>query len=104
LDCKCFSKTDAGSTWKAGEMPEEAMTDGGNKEVFGDVYEVNSRRAHLFGYVLIVGLALEIINAVIWYKGSETIAEVIAVLLIVGGVWGELFFGQKARLRGSCWR
>src|SRR5258708_7089167 len=67
----------------------------------GHEYEVNSHRAHLFGYVLIAGLVLELVNAIIWYKGLETIAEISAVLLIVIGVWGEIFFANKARVAGD---
>lgn len=74
------------------------MTDGDDH---GRKYEVNSQRAHWSGYVLILGLVLELINAIIWYKGRETVAEMIAVLLIVGGVWGELFFGHRARSEGD---
>jgi hypothetical protein len=80
---------------------KEGRIEGKKKEEAGYEYEVNSHRAHLSGYVLLAGLALEIINAVIWYKGLETIAELVAVSLIVGGVWGELFFGRKARIAGD---
>jgi len=73
----------------------------GRNDGFGQEYEVNSHRSHLSGYVLVAGLVLEIVNSVIWYRGPETIAEIIAVLLIVGGVWGEIFFGHKARLAGD---
>jgi hypothetical protein len=67
----------------------------------GREYEVNSHRAHLAAYVLIAGLILELINAIIWYRGPEAIAEMVAVLLIVGGVWGELVFANKARIAGD---
>jgi hypothetical protein len=52
-------------------------------------------------YVLIAGLILELINSVIWYHGVETVAAMLAVLLIVVGVWGEVFFGNKARSAGD---
>ena len=68
---------------------------------FGGEYETNSHRAHLSAYVLIAGLVLELINAFIWYRGLETLAEMVAVLLIVSGVWGEVFFGNKARVAGD---
>jgi hypothetical protein len=68
---------------------------------FGEQYEVNSRRAHLSAYVLVAGLVLELVNAVVWYEGPKTLAEMAAVLLIVGGVWGEVFFGHKARIAGD---
>jgi hypothetical protein len=71
----------------------------GSKQDFGHEYEVYSRRAHLSGYVLVAGLAFELINAVIWYKGLETLVEMAAVLLIVGGVWGEIFLVTKRELR-----
>jgi hypothetical protein len=73
------------------------MTEEGKRD-FGSEYEVNSRRAHFFGYVLLLGLVLELVNALIWYRGLETLAEMAAVLLIVGGVWGEIFFAHKARI------
>jgi hypothetical protein len=76
-------------------MSEAGSVDSGRK------YEVNSRRAHLSAYVLVAGLVLELINAIVWFKGPETIAEMVAVLLIVGGVWGEVFFGHKARIAGD---
>jgi hypothetical protein len=72
-----------------------------SNEDFGREYEANSLRAHLSAYVLVAGLVLELVNAVIWFKGPETIAEMVAVLLIVGGVWGEVFFGHKARIAGD---
>jgi hypothetical protein len=70
-------------------------------EDHGREYEANSRRAHVSAYVLVAGLVLELINAVVWYKGPETVAEMVAVLLIVGGVWGEIFFRQQSKAR---WR
>jgi hypothetical protein len=76
------------------------MSDG-EEQNFGREYERNSRRAHLSAYVLVAGLTLELINAAIWYKGPETLVEMAAVLLIVGGVWGEVFFGRKARIAGD---
>lgn len=75
-------------------MAEEGPFSGGE-------YETNSHRAHLSAYVLIAGLVLELLIAFIWYRGSETLAEMVAVLLIVGGVWGEVFFGNKARIAGD---
>jgi hypothetical protein len=64
-------------------------------------YDVNTHRAHLAAYVLIAGLLLELIASVIWFKGTETLVGMVAVLLIVGGVWGEVFFGNKARVAGD---
>src|SRR5216683_2290973 len=74
------------------------MSEGGDP---GGDYELNSHRAHLAAYFLIAGLILELVNAIIWYRGSETLAEMAAVLLIVGGVWGEVFFANRARLAGD---
>jgi hypothetical protein len=68
---------------------------------FGAQYEVNSHRAHLFAYVLIAGLIIELGAGVFWYRGIETIVGTAATLLIVIGVWGEIFFGQKARIAGD---
>jgi hypothetical protein len=67
----------------------------------GAEYDRNSRLSHIFGYVLIGGLFLELINGLIWFRGSETVAGIIAVLLIVGGVWGEIFFAHRARVAGD---
>jgi hypothetical protein len=67
----------------------------------GAEYDRNSRLSHIFGYVLIGGLVLELINGLIWFRGSETVAGIIAVLLIVGGVWGEIFFAHRARVAGD---
>jgi hypothetical protein len=73
----------------------------GEKGNLGDEYELNSQRAHIAAYILIAGLILEIVNAVIWYRDVETLAGIAAVLLIVGGVWGEVFFANRARLAGD---
>lgn len=75
------------------------MIDG--KDGFDLEYETNSRWAHISAYVLVAGLVFELVNAVIWYKGVQTLAEMSAVLLIVGGVWGEIFFGHRARIAGD---
>jgi hypothetical protein len=76
------------------------MAKGDNGDL-GVEYDRNSRLSHIFGYVLIGGLVLELINALIWYRGAETVAGIIAVLLIVGGVWGEIFFAHRARTAGD---
>jgi hypothetical protein len=67
----------------------------------GHEYEANLRRAHISAYVLIAGLVLEIVTSIIWYRGAETIAGIVAVFLIVGGVWGEVFFNDRARKAGD---
>ena len=67
----------------------------------GKEYERNTHRAHVAAYVLIAGLVLELVNAAVWYHGVETLAGIASVALIVGGVWGEVFFANKARLAGD---
>jgi hypothetical protein len=73
------------------------MSEGGKRD-FGNEYELNSRRAHLFAYVLVVGLGFELINAVIWYKGPETLAEMAAVFLMLVALGGKFFLGTKREL------
>jgi hypothetical protein len=73
----------------------------GREDDSGDNYEINSHRSHISAYVLVGGLVLELINALIWFKGIETFAEMAAVSLIVLGVWGEIFFGNRARIAGD---
>jgi len=76
-------------------MPE------GSEPDFGSESELNSDRSHRAGLVLIAGLVLELINSIVWFHGPETIAGMVAVVLIVGGVWGELFFSHRARVAGD---
>jgi hypothetical protein len=67
-----------------------------------DAYEVNNRRAEWSAYILIAGLVLELASALVFQKDwIETVATVIAIVLIVGGVWGEVHFGHKAREAGD---
>jgi hypothetical protein len=68
---------------------------------FGQEYERNTHIAHVFACVLIAGLLFELVNSVIWYRGWETIAGMASVLLIAVGVWGEVFFGNRARVAGD---
>ncbi|MBL6616617.1 MAG: hypothetical protein ISP45_21570 [Reyranella sp.] len=68
---------------------------------FKSAYERHSRHAHIAAYILVAGLVLELINGFIWYHGIETLASMVAVLLIVGGVWGEIFFENRARKAGD---
>jgi hypothetical protein len=63
--------------------------------------EVNSEREHISAYVLIAGLILEFVAAVLWFKGVETVVGMVAVAMIVGGVWGEVYFGKKASDAGD---
>lgn len=83
-----------------GQIRAGTMAEGGEPN-FSENYEANTHRAHISAYVLIAGLIIELINGVVWYHGIETIAAMLAVLLIVGGVWGEVFFGNKARIAGD---
>jgi len=65
-------------------------------------YEVNNERAHVAAYVLIGGLAIEFIAALIFHKDPwETGVALLAIALIVGGVWGEVHFGRLAREAGD---
>jgi hypothetical protein len=73
------------------------MSDGRDKD-FTEAYELNTFREHISAYVLVGGLVLELVNAGIWYEGTKTLAEMAAVTLIVLGVWGEVFFGNRARI------
>lgn len=65
---------------------------------FGSDYDHNLRRARLAGYVLLAGLFLEAVSGIIWFHGIETLASVTGVALVAGGVWGEIFFENRARL------
>jgi hypothetical protein len=58
----------------------------------------NLRRARIAGYVLLTGLSLEVVSCIVWFHGVETLASLICVALVAGGVAGEIFFEYKARL------
>jgi len=58
----------------------------------------NLRRARVAGYVLLVGLFLEVVSCVIWFHGIETLASIVCVALVAGGVAGEIFFEHRASL------
>ena len=60
-------------------------------------YDHNLSRARLAGYVLLAGLLLEVAASLIWFHGAETLASIIAIALVAGGVAGELFFEGRAR-------
>ncbi|MBR1235803.1 hypothetical protein JQ597_02630 [Bradyrhizobium sp. AUGA SZCCT0177] len=64
---------------------------------FGDA-DYNLRRARIAGYVLLAGLFLEVVSCIFWFHGVETLASLICVALVAGGVAGEIFFEYKARL------
>jgi hypothetical protein len=59
----------------------------------------NESLADWSGWVLLFGLALELILIFAWWPHEETLLtrlpEAVATLLIVLGVWGELHFGRK---------
>jgi hypothetical protein len=61
-------------------------------------YDHNLRRARLAGYVLLAGLFLEVVSGIIWFHGVETLASVVGIALVAGGVSGEIFFENRARL------
>ena len=58
----------------------------------------NLRRARVAGYVLLAGLFLEVVCCIIWFHGVETLASMLCVALVAGGVAGEIFFENRARL------
>jgi hypothetical protein len=67
-----------------------------------NVYRINSGRSDLFGYVLLAGLALELISAFILEKSLfEKASAVVSDILIVAGVWGEIHFAKRARIAGD---
>jgi hypothetical protein len=65
---------------------------------FGRDTDHNLRRARVAGYVLLAGLFLEVVSCVIWFHGIETLASMVCVALVAGGVAGEIFFEYRARL------
>jgi hypothetical protein len=73
----------------------------GDDDPFGKEYERNTRFEHICAGVLVVGLAAELVNAAIWFEGAKTVAEMFAVSLIVLGVAGEVWFGNRARVAGD---
>jgi hypothetical protein len=56
------------------------------------------RRARAAGYVLLAGLLLEVVSCIIWFHGRETLASIVCVALVAGGVAGEIFFEHRASL------
>ena len=65
---------------------------------FGRDYDRNIRRARVAGYVLLAGLFLEVVSDIIWFHGVQSLVSITCVALIAGGVSGEIFFENKARL------
>ena len=60
-------------------------------------YDLNLSRARTAGYVLLTGLFVEVVASMIWFKGIESMASLIAIALVAGGVAGEIFFEHRAR-------
>ncbi|MBR0751629.1 hypothetical protein JQ604_05505 [Bradyrhizobium jicamae] len=67
----------------------------------GRDHDHNLRRARVAGYVLLAGLLLEAVCGIIWFRGVESLASLIAVTLVAGGVLGEIIFENRARLGGQ---
>ena len=65
---------------------------------FGRDTDHNLRRARVAGYVLLGGLLLEVVSCIIWFHGIETLASMVCVALVAGGVAGEIFFEYRASL------
>jgi hypothetical protein len=65
---------------------------------FGKDHDHNLRRARLASYVLLAGLILEVVSDIIWFHGVQSLASILCVATIAGGVSGEIFFENKARL------
>jgi hypothetical protein len=65
-------------------------------------YRINSKRSDLFGYVLLAGLAIELIFTFFLDQPLlEKISAAVSNVLIVAGVWGEIHFAKKARIAGD---
>jgi hypothetical protein len=82
-------------------MKAPNMADGNDDDPLEQEYERNTLLEHICAGVLVVGLAAELVNAAIWFEGVKTIAEMFAISLIVLGVAGEVWFGNRARIAGD---
>jgi hypothetical protein len=82
-------------------MKAPNMAGGNDDDPLAKEYERNTLLEHICAGVLVIGLAAELVNAVIWFEGAKTIAEMFAVSLIVLGVAGEVWFGNRARIAGD---
>ena len=71
----------------------------------GDVqskYEFNSVWADRIGYLIIFGLAIQIISVLVIERSMlEAALTIAANVLIVAGVWGELWFARRAKEVGD---
>jgi hypothetical protein len=72
-----------------------------DKPTSGGAYDRYNQLAHVFGFMVVVGLLLEVVIGAIWFHGWETGFSIAAVILIALGVWGEIHFGNKARIAGD---
>ena len=59
--------------------------------------DLNLSRARTAGYVLLTGLFVEVVASMVWFKGIESMASLIAIALVASGVAGEIFFEHRAR-------
>src|SRR5579871_4671917 len=67
-----------------------------------DLYELHTSRSERFGYLLLAGLAVELLFAIFVEKPLiEWASTLISDAMIVIGVWGEIHFGRKARVAGD---
>lgn len=66
-------------------------------------YELNTGRAEFGGWVLLIGLGIELVYGLFFsnWSCSEKMAIGAGNLLVVGGVWAEVHFGRKARIAGD---
>ncbi len=65
-------------------------------------YEFHSLWSDRLGYLIIVGLAVDIVGAIIVGKsGLEIGLGILANVLIIAGVWGELWFARRAKEAGD---
>jgi hypothetical protein len=65
-------------------------------------YEFNSSWAERIAFLIIVGLAVEIAAVFIFRKPFwEGVSTIVANVLIVAGVWGELIFERRAKAAGD---
>jgi hypothetical protein len=66
------------------------------------IYELNSARAERIAYLILVGLAIEIVDAFIFKESiREASLAIISSCLIAGGVWGEIIFERRAKQAGD---
>jgi hypothetical protein len=75
---------------------------GTNQENAQQVFDRNTRRAEVIAWLIVLGLALDLVILAIEQRPFvETALQFLADLFIVGGVAGELYFERKARVAGD---